>query len=65
MDTHAEGEPDPNAYPYVHPVRGALLSDLGRFAEARASLEAALAVARNAAERRQIARQLSRLPREL
>ena len=53
--------PQAESYPYVHLVRGALFGALARWDEARAALEAALGVARNAAERRQIEARLARL----
>jgi RNA polymerase sigma-70 factor (ECF subfamily) len=48
-------------YPYVHLVRGTLLGELGRADEARASLELAMARARNASERDQIRARIDRL----
>lgn len=48
-------------YPYVHLVRGALLAELGRDAEARSALSTAREHARNAAERSQIERRLAQL----
>lgn len=48
-------------YPYAHAVRGALLAEAGRVAEARESWLAARAVARNAAERAQIDAKLAAL----
>lgn len=53
--------PNVRGYPYVHLVRGALLQELGRDAEARDALRRAHAHARNAAEREQINRRLSEL----
>jgi RNA polymerase sigma-70 factor (ECF subfamily) len=55
------GAPDVSGYPYVHLVRGALLEELGRHAEARAALRRARDGARNAAEREQIERRVSAL----
>ena len=52
---------DASGYPYVHLVRGALLEELRRAAEASDALKQALAHARNAAEREQITRRLSEL----
>ena len=48
-------------YPYVHLVRGTLLAELGRAAEARTALSNARERARNAAERAQIERRLAQL----
>jgi RNA polymerase sigma-70 factor (ECF subfamily) len=48
-------------YPYAHLVRGSLLAELGRRDEARADLERARGVARNDAERRQIAAKIAAL----
>jgi RNA polymerase sigma-70 factor (ECF subfamily) len=48
-------------YPYVHLVRGALLAELGREAEARTALSTARDHARNAAERSQIEKRLAQL----
>ncbi len=45
---------DADAYPYVHVVRGSLLTELGDVAGAAAALGRAEALARNDAERRQI-----------
>ena len=56
-----DGTPDLSDYPYVHLVRGALLEELGRRAEARTALIRARVRARNAAEREQIDRRLSAL----
>lgn len=53
--------PNVSGYPYVHLLRGALLQELGRDAEARDALKRAHAHARNAAEREQINRRLSEL----
>lgn len=55
------GEPDVRGYPYVHVVRGALLEELGRHAEARDALLLAHQHARNAAERTQIESRLAAL----
>lgn len=55
------GTPDVSGYPYVHVVRGALLEELGRHAEAREALLLARDRSRNAAEREQIDRRLSAL----
>jgi RNA polymerase sigma-70 factor (ECF subfamily) len=55
------GEPDVRGYPYVHVVRGALLEELGRHAEARDALLLAHQHARNAAERAQIESRLAAL----
>lgn len=55
--------PSVSGYPYVHLVRGALLEDAGRPAEARKALTLARAHARNAAEREQIDRRLLGLGR--
>src|SRR5687768_16762775 len=54
-------EPDVRGYPYVHVVRGALLEELGRHAEARDALLLAHQHARNAAERTQIESRLAAL----
>jgi len=50
-----------SGYPYVHIVRGALLEELGRHAEARDALLLAHRHARNAAERAQIESRLAKL----
>lgn len=50
-------------YPYVHLVRGTLLAELGRFDEARASLQLAVGHARNAHEREQVLARLRDLER--
>lgn len=55
------GEPDLSGYPYVHLVRGALLEELGRLADARDALLLAHQHARNAAERMQIESRLAKL----
>jgi RNA polymerase sigma-70 factor (ECF subfamily) len=55
------GEPDVSGYPYVHIVRGALLEELGRYAEARAALLLAHQHSRNAAERAQIESRMAKL----
>jgi RNA polymerase sigma-70 factor (ECF subfamily) len=55
------GEPDVTGYPYLHLVRGALLTELGRYAEARAALLLAHQHARNAAERAQVESRLATL----
>jgi RNA polymerase sigma-70 factor (ECF subfamily) len=52
------------SYPYLHVVRGALLGELGRIEDARASLEIAEKVARNAHERAQIRARLNELEAE-
>jgi RNA polymerase sigma-70 factor (ECF subfamily) len=52
---------DSSCYPYVHVVRGSLLEELGRVEEARASLRRAHELARNDAERTQIAVRLRAL----
>jgi RNA polymerase sigma-70 factor (ECF subfamily) len=52
---------DSTAYPYVHLVRGALLADAGRKAEAAADLQTAARGARNEHERRQIQERIARL----
>ncbi len=57
----AGGEPDVRGYPYVHIVRGALLEELGRYAEARDALALANQHARNDAERTQVASRLAAL----
>jgi len=57
------GEPEVSGYPYVHIVRGALLEELGRHAEARDALLLARQHARNAAERSQIDSRLATLER--
>ncbi len=54
-------EPDVSGYPYVHFVRGALLAETGRHAEARDALLLARQHARNAAERSQIDSRLATL----
>ncbi|HEY2406153.1 MAG TPA: sigma-70 family RNA polymerase sigma factor [Polyangiaceae bacterium] len=59
LDEH--GPIDVESYPYVHLVRGTLLAELDRSAEARVALARAEESARNAAERAQIRRQLERL----
>ncbi|MEX2282835.1 MAG: sigma-70 family RNA polymerase sigma factor [Gemmatimonadota bacterium] len=55
------GEPDVSGYPYVHLVRGALLAEMGRHAQARDALLVAHRHARNAAERAQIENRLAML----
>lgn len=55
------GAPDVSAYPYVHLVRGALLEELGRHADALDALRLAHRHARNAAERAQIETRLGKL----
>jgi len=55
------GELDVRGYPYVHIVRGVLLEELGRHAEARHALLLAHQHARNAAERAQIESRLATL----
>jgi RNA polymerase sigma-70 factor, ECF subfamily len=57
------GDPDISGYPYVHLVRGALLAELGRRAEAREALLLAREHARNAGERTQIDGRLATLER--
>ncbi|HYE85934.1 MAG TPA: sigma-70 family RNA polymerase sigma factor [Vicinamibacterales bacterium] len=57
----AAGAPDISNYPYMHLVRGALLEERGRYAEAREALLVARDRARNASEREQIERRLSAL----
>jgi RNA polymerase sigma-70 factor, ECF subfamily len=57
----APGAPVVSDYPYVHLVRGALLEDLGRRADAQEAFVRARDRARNAAEREQIERRLSGL----
>ncbi|NUO53755.1 MAG: sigma-70 family RNA polymerase sigma factor [Polyangiaceae bacterium] len=57
----AQSDIDVRAYPYVHLVRGALLADAGRKAEASSELEAAARQARNEYERRQIYERIARL----
>ena len=57
----ARSGPDTSRYPYVHLVRGVLLEELGRLSDARAELEEAERLARNAAERAQIGARLARL----
>lgn len=57
-----DGTIDASAYPYVHLVRGALLEELGRLDEARKSLAIAASLARNQAERAQIAARIERMP---
>jgi RNA polymerase sigma-70 factor (ECF subfamily) len=52
---------DASNYPYVHLVRGALLGELGRIEEARASLALAGDHARNARERAQIRARMGEL----
>lgn len=52
---------NPDAYPYVHLVRGTLLAELGRIQEARTSLREAQRLARNPAEAAQIEARLARL----
>jgi RNA polymerase sigma-70 factor (ECF subfamily) len=59
LDAH--GASDVSDYPYVHLVRGALLEELGRNADAQEALVRARARARNAAEREQVERRLSGL----
>ncbi len=54
--------PTTDTYPYVHLVRGTLLAELGRHAEARACLNQALRGARNGAESAQIAARIEQLP---
>jgi RNA polymerase sigma-70 factor (ECF subfamily) len=50
-----------DGYPYAHLVRGTLLDELGRDAEAVAALERAAASARNAHEARQIVDRITRI----
>lgn len=52
---------DVSGYPYLHVVRGTLLSELGRIDEATASLRLAHEHARNEHERAQISRRLAEL----
>ncbi len=59
------GTIDAGQYPYVHLVRGTLLAELGRTAEARESLEAARRVARNDAEASQIEERMAQLAQEV
>lgn len=57
----AEGGIDASAYPYVHLVRGSLLSDLGDADAARSEMELAEKHARNAHERVQIRSKIAAL----
>jgi len=50
-----------DAYFYFHGLRGTLLKELGRFAEARDALQRAIALAKSAAEAKLIRRELDRL----
>jgi RNA polymerase sigma-70 factor (ECF subfamily) len=52
---------DVSAYPYVHVVRGTLLGQVGRVADAARALEEAERCARNVHEQRQVRERLSRL----
>jgi RNA polymerase sigma-70 factor (ECF subfamily) len=50
-----------DAYFYFHGLRGTLLKELGRFAEARDALQRAITLAKSAAEAKLIRRELDRL----
>jgi predicted RNA polymerase sigma factor len=58
------GEPSLNAYHLLPSVRGDLLAKLGRFDEARAELERAAALAKNAREREMLLRRVAAIPGE-
>ncbi len=56
-----DGGMDVQGYPYFHLVRGAILEELGRVAEARTSLEHAVERSRNAHEAEQVRARIARL----
>jgi RNA polymerase sigma-70 factor, ECF subfamily len=55
---------DARSYPYYHLVRGAILEELGRLDEARASLQRAVEGSRNAHEAEQVRARIVRLDAE-
>jgi RNA polymerase sigma-70 factor (ECF subfamily) len=56
-----DGGDDVEEYGYAHLVRGVLLGELGRVAEAETALEQARGLARNRQEAMQIGRRIERL----